>query len=366
MPNNTFFTVDRLNAHYNEVKQKLRTGVPAQKIPLTLLVEIGGFYFESNPGDFRSWSHSMLKELGEELRPLLWPIWKQIPLAVNKYLDHVVSPTMTQRERTELMLRCRDIVDHWKQSDIQQKLNDEIEPMPHDHFCPVCKHNWNHTEPECRLPDEYWCHLHVGCGPLPTRLKSDMHDHYCQECFCYWGHENRDCRLPEIYSCAGHGGIVDDEPQFLPAKTANRIAPIAAVSSRPPGGFTSRSNTHAIQTVEGFSIRRGWPILAAAAVSTAWILSPFNIIPALLLLAIALMCGFNLLRKHSSSIFLRAVLVFLVFFVPTGMLHDAFFDHPTAVCADGWYSYSADHQGTCSWHGGVSRWNPERTHWWQF
>lgn len=29
---------------------------------------------------------------------------------------------------------------------------------------------------------------------------------------------------------------------------------------------------------------------------------------------------------------------------------------PTARCADGTYSYSANRQGTCSWHGGVAEW----------
>jgi len=29
---------------------------------------------------------------------------------------------------------------------------------------------------------------------------------------------------------------------------------------------------------------------------------------------------------------------------------------PTARCLDGTYSYSANHRGTCSWHGGVAEW----------
>ena len=29
---------------------------------------------------------------------------------------------------------------------------------------------------------------------------------------------------------------------------------------------------------------------------------------------------------------------------------------PTAVCNDGHLSYSTNHSGTCSWHGGVRRW----------
>ncbi len=30
---------------------------------------------------------------------------------------------------------------------------------------------------------------------------------------------------------------------------------------------------------------------------------------------------------------------------------------PTAVCRDGTYSYSQSRSGTCSYHGGVARWN---------
>lgn len=35
---------------------------------------------------------------------------------------------------------------------------------------------------------------------------------------------------------------------------------------------------------------------------------------------------------------------------------------PTAQCADRSFSYSAHHQGTCSWHGGVNEWDPGP--WW--
>ena len=28
----------------------------------------------------------------------------------------------------------------------------------------------------------------------------------------------------------------------------------------------------------------------------------------------------------------------------------------TAICRDGSYSYSQNHRGTCSYHGGVSKW----------
>ncbi|HWM32751.1 MAG TPA: DUF3761 domain-containing protein [Pseudolysinimonas sp.] len=31
-------------------------------------------------------------------------------------------------------------------------------------------------------------------------------------------------------------------------------------------------------------------------------------------------------------------------------------ESPTALCRDGTYSYSQNHRGTCSWHGGVAEW----------
>jgi hypothetical protein len=113
------------------------------------------------------------------------------------------------------------------------------------------------------------------------------------------------------------------------------------------------------------SVRRAWPLLTGAGIATAWFFSPFNAFPALLLLALSIQFGFNHLKKRSSPIFLKSALLFLILFVPTGMIHDAFFDHPTARCSDGWYSYSASRSGTCSGHNGVSRWQPKRKHWWQ-
>src|ERR1039458_9600207 len=115
----------------------------------------------------------------------------------------------------------------------------------------------------------------------------------------------------------------------------------------------------------GLSVRWTWPLLAGAGIVTAWLFSPFNASPALVLMALSIQFGFNHLKKRSSPIFLKSALLFLILFVPTGMIHDAFFDHPTAICSDGWYSYSASKSGTCSGHSGVSRWHPERKHWWQ-
>jgi hypothetical protein len=31
-------------------------------------------------------------------------------------------------------------------------------------------------------------------------------------------------------------------------------------------------------------------------------------------------------------------------------------EQPSALCNDGTYSYSQHRRGTCSWHGGVSKW----------
>jgi hypothetical protein len=122
--------------------------------------------------------------------------------------------------------------------------------------------------------------------------------------------------------------------------------------------LTSRDTSH-------LSVRQTWPFLTGAGIVTAWFFSPFNAFPAIILLALSLQFGFNYLKKRPSPIFLKSALLFLVMFVPTGIVHDAFFDHPVALCADGQYSYSASRSGTCSWHHGVSRWNPMRKHWWQ-
>lgn len=39
--------------------------------------------------------------------------------------------------------------------------------------------------------------------------------------------------------------------------------------------------------------------------------------------------------------------------------------YASARCCDGWYSYSAHRQGTCSWHHGVCQWSPEIPPWWK-
>ena len=64
--------------------------------------------------------------------------------------------------------------------------------------------------------------------------------------------------------------------------------------------------------------------------------------------------------KWKKQYLLYTALVFV--FLLGGILRDVVFP-PTALCADGTYSYSAHHSGTCSWHGGVTRWNPDP--WWK-
>jgi hypothetical protein len=66
-------------------------------------------------------------------------------------------------------------------------------------------------------------------------------------------------------------------------------------------------------------------------------------------------------RNGQASELGLAILLIFVFFVFSiiGDINNP----PTALCADGTYSYSAHHQGTCSWHGGVDEWNPPL--WWE-
>ena len=125
------------------------------------------------------------------------------------------------------------------------------------------------------------------------------------------------------------------------------------------------SSLRPLSDTSQLSVRRTWPFLAGAGVVTAWLFSPFNVVPALVLLTVTLTVGFKILKKRSSPILLKSALLFLALFVPMGMIHDKFFDHPTALCSDGTYSYSHHRSGTCSGHAGVSRWQPERKHWWQ-
>lgn len=51
-----------------------------------------------------------------------------------------------------------------------------------------------------------------------------------------------------------------------------------------------------------------------------------------------------------------ASILFVAYLLVTS-LH--LFERPTAVCRDGHISYSRHHSGTCSWHGGVAKWEPK-------
>ena len=75
--------------------------------------------------------------------------------------------------------------------------------------------------------------------------------------------------------------------------------------------------------------------------------------------AIAVYARFK--RNGLARGFVIASIATLVFFIFSLVGDTA--NPPTAVCADGSYSYSAHHEGTCSWHGGVREWNPPP--WWE-
>lgn len=96
-----------------------------------------------------------------------------------------------------------------------------------------------------------------------------------------------------------------------------------------------------------------------------WIESPFGwFFPILFLLLFVFSIHHSRKNKRFRKSFLVAVFIFG--FIGTGIAHDVYFDEtPTAECRDGSYSFSAHHRGTCSWHGGVSVWNPSLHHWWQ-
>jgi hypothetical protein len=71
---------------------------------------------------------------------------------------------------------------------------------------------------------------------------------------------------------------------------------------------------------------------------------------------------FALIKKNGHArglgLLSLAVLLFFIFSIIGDMANP-----PSARCADGSLSFSAHHQGTCSWHGGVNEWNPPQ--WWE-
>jgi hypothetical protein len=53
---------------------------------------------------------------------------------------------------------------------------------------------------------------------------------------------------------------------------------------------------------------------------------------------------------------MKRILVIAAIAVSLTACSDGQFGSPTAKCVDGSYSYSRNHQGTCSYHGGVALW----------
>ncbi len=109
-------------------------------------------------------------------------------------------------------------------------------------------------------------------------------------------------------------------------------------------------------------VKKQYAILCCAGLVGGWIFSPlgwFSVI--LFLISLGYMAWSSPHRKLSAT-----VCLFFLLFLLGGISRDLLDDvQPTAVCADGSYSYSAHRSGTCSWHGGVSGWNPTIRHWWQ-
>jgi hypothetical protein len=102
--------------------------------------------------------------------------------------------------------------------------------------------------------------------------------------------------------------------------------------------------------------------------SITWLMSPIEPIPTIELLAFSVWLSYGVfeprgprLRRVLIAILLTAIEVFSV-----ATLHDInVTSYASARCRDSIYSYSATHQGTCSWHGGVIQWNPEIPPWWR-
>jgi hypothetical protein len=87
-----------------------------------------------------------------------------------------------------------------------------------------------------------------------------------------------------------------------------------------------------------------------------WALMPSVVIPGGIILAIWMIV--NLFRKDWVGRLVR-VAVLSISVTAGGALIWYFtvhHDSPTAKCNDGTYSYSRNHRGTCSWHGGVAEW----------
>jgi hypothetical protein len=86
--------------------------------------------------------------------------------------------------------------------------------------------------------------------------------------------------------------------------------------------------------------------------------------PITLLAAFVCAIGYYLSKTNTAGRWRIQALSFVLLVVAAGSAardywQGGLFDHPPAArCADGTFSYSQNHQGTCSWHRGVAVWNP--------
>jgi hypothetical protein len=98
-------------------------------------------------------------------------------------------------------------------------------------------------------------------------------------------------------------------------------------------------------------------LLAFSYFSDLWVIGLF-----LMFMYSSIMSGFKRSELGLGFLTLSLILVFVASsfygdFTNSG-LKDFYIYKPTARCSDGTLSYSANNSGTCSWHGGVSEWNP--------
>ncbi len=114
-------------------------------------------------------------------------------------------------------------------------------------------------------------------------------------------------------------------------------------------------------------IPRSGPRRAAILAVVTWVswrASPMSILPTLVFLGITLKVCVDLIQQTKSRYIWILTLAFA--FAGVGTIHDLMIEsHASALRGDGTYSYSANRRGTCSWHHGVSEWNPRIPAWWE-
>lgn len=310
---------------------------------------------------------------------------------------------------------CRLPNEYWCDAHIGvAPLPERLANNSHDHYCEHCYCPWGHMYKECRLPEIHSCPEHGGFiddiyAEQSSKQQTQSEDLFEQLGRAAWeGIQERTRSLPvsEFRTVPANERIIKAEAVSADRRDVNSDAHKRSLTQRSGLDISDddlianyEREDKGIRAIWKFiretvsmlgvvllgwdarlhdaillqtqpekskmSVRLIWPWLTGAGIVTAWLFSPFNAFPAIILLTLSLQYGFNCLKKRPSPIFLRSALLFLVLFVLTGIVHDAYFDHPAALCVDGRYSYSASKSGTCSWHDGVSRWNPRRKHWWQ-